>query len=306
MELWELKDKIQNNLIPNFLIFTGPELGVMDIYIEQIAQRIGSKPKRVDSVSSVLSSSKIITFTNNNKFSIVRGDKSFQTSEKLQSKVNDLKDYLIIIYDSIDKRSKLYKDFQDCIVNFELMDEKTLLSILKRQVELEEYDLKWLMQACGFNYARCLLEINKIKLFNYDNVHDNHRIFEQFRKDGVIHAEIGDVIFQFIDAVTTRKKASSWKLYELLKLKGESNVGILALLYSNFKALLSVQFTNNPTVENTGLTPYQITLNKNKRNIYSDNELLLIIQLINKVDSDIKLGNIEESISVEYLIAKIL
>ena len=302
MELWELKDRISNNTIPNFLIFTGPELGLMDIYINQIAKILETKPKRVDNVTTVVSSSKIFSLTPGNKYSIVRGDKSLLTSEKLQEKVKNLKDYLVVIYDTIDKRSKLYKDFEENIVNFNYMDEKTLISLLSRKVNLTKENLEWLIKACGYDYARCLLEIEKLNLFD----EDKNKLLDEFRRDGVIHSEIGDVIFQFIDAVMTRKKATAWKLYELLKLKGESNIKIISLLYTNFKALLSVQFCREPTVENTGLTPYQININKHRKGIYKDYELLDIIKLLSKVDYDIKNGIIEESISIEFLLVKLL
>lgn len=302
MELWELKDRISNNTIPNFLIFTGPELGLMDIYVKQIAKVLNAQPKRVDNVATVIGSSKILSFTETNKYSIVRGDKALLTSEKLQEKVKTIKDYLIVIYDNIDKRSKLYKEFEDNIVTFNYMDEKTLVSLLSRKVDLNKDNLSWLITACGYDYARCLLEIEKLNLFD----EDKNALLDEFRRDGVIHSEIGDVIFQFVDAVMTRKKAPAWRLYELLKLKGESNIKIISLLYNNFKALLSVQFCKDPTPENTGLNPYQISLNKNRKGIYKDYELLDIIKLLGKTDYNIKNGIIEEPISVEFLLVKIL
>ena len=305
MELWELKDRINNKTIPNFLVFTGAELGVMDIYINQIAKTIGITPKRSDSVAGAINASKILSLTNETKYSIVRGDKALLTSEKLQEKVKNLKDHLIVIYDNIDKRSKLYKEFEDSIVSFDHMDEKTLLALLSRQIDLNNDNLKWLIYACGFDYSRCLLEISKLKLFEDSDV-DMNILFNQFRQEGAFHAEIGDIIFQFVDAVLGRKKASAWKLYELLKLKGESNIKIISLLYTNFKALLSVQFCKDPTVENTGLTPYQININKSRRGIYKDYELLNIMKLLSKVDFNIKNGIIEEPISVEYLLVKLL
>ncbi len=302
MELWELKDRISSNNIPNFLIFTGPEVGLMDIYINQIAKVLQTNPKRLDSITEVISNSKILSLTQSNKYSIVRGDKSFLSSEKLQGKIKTIKDYIIVIYDNIDKRSKLYKEFEDNIITFNYMDEKTLISLLSRKIKLNQDNLKWLVDACGHDYARCLLEINKLNLFD----DDKDILFEEFKKDGVIHADIGDVIFQFVDAVLTRKKASSWKLYELLKLKGESNIKIISLLYTNFKALLSVQFCKEPTIENTGLTAYQISINKHRKGIYKDRELLDIIELLANTDYNIKRGIIEESISIEYLLVKIL
>lgn len=302
MELWELKDKIKNNLIPNFLIFTGPEIGLMDIYIKQIAKALNTNIKRIDNVSMAVSTSKIVSLTTGAKFNVIRNDKTFQSSEKLQEKVKTFKDYLIVIYDNLDKRSKLYKDFQDNIVCFDYMDDKTLIALLSRKAQLSEENLKWLICACGYSYNRCLLEIDKVKIFNQNQ----NELFNEFRKGGAIHAEIGDVIFQFVDAVMNRRKQSSWKLYELLKLKGESSIKIISLLYTNFKALIGVQFCNNPTVENTGLTPYQITINKNRRNIYNDTELLNIIELLSKLDYNIKNGIMEDSITIDYLLVNIL
>lgn len=305
MELWELKDRINNNNIPNFLIFTGPEVGLMDIYINQIAKVINATPKRSDSVASAVSASKIVSLTIGTGYNIVRGDKALLTSEKLQERVKNIKNYLVVIYDNIDKRSKLYKEFEDNVVTFNYMEEKMMLSLLSRQVAIRSENIKWLINACGHDYSRCLLEIKKINLF--DEPHNNlDNIFEQFKNDNVFHTEIGDIIFQFIDAVMTRKKTSAWKLYSLLKLKGESNIKIISLLYTNFKALLAVQFCKEPTVENTGLTPYQISVNKNRRGIYKDKELLYIIKTLSKADYNIKNGIIEEPISVDYLLVNIL
>ena len=81
---------------------------------------------------------------------------------------------------------------------------------------------------------------------------------------------------------------------------------IISLLYTNFKALLSVQFCKEPTIENTGLTAYQISINKHRKGIYKDRELLDIIELLANTDYNIKRGIIEESISIEYLLVKIL
>ena len=182
------------------------------------------------------------------------------------------------------------------------MDDKTLTAILKKEVDLTNEQLKWLIYACGHDYARCLLELKKLCIFE----EDKQSLFEKFKKDGAFHEEIGEIIFQFVEAVAQRRSKLSWELYSLLKLKGESNIKIISLLYSRLKNMLIVQFCNNPTSENTGLTPYQITISKNCINKYSDKELLNIIDLLRVVDTNIKNGIIEEQISVEYLLANML
>lgn len=302
MELWELKNKIKNNSIPNLLIFTGPECGLMDIYINQIKQILGLEIKRNETVISCINTSKLINLIETKYLFIVRGDKNFLKDEKLQEKAQKIKGVLIVIYDTIDKRSKLYKQFEENIITFDYMDDKTLIAILKKNNNLTDDQLKWLIYACGHDYNRCLLELNKISLFDGDK----SQLFEKFKRLGAFHEDIGEVIFQFVDSVAQRKPSQAWKLYSLLKLKGESNIKIISLLYSRLKNILIVQFCNNPTVENTGLTPYQITISKSCINRYSDKELLGIIDLLRLIDSNIKNGIIEEQISVEYLLATIL
>lgn len=302
MELWELKNKINSKLIPNLLIFTGPEIGLMDIYINQIKTNLNLDIKRNDTVSSCINSSRLISLVDTKYLFIVRGDKNFLKDEKLQEKAAKIKGCLIVIYDTIDKRSKLYKQYEENIINFDYMDDKTLIAILKKDIDLTNEQLKWLIYACGHDYNRCLLELKKLSIFK----EDKQTLFEDFKQDGAFHEEIGEIIFQFIDAVAQRKIKSAWELYSLLKLKGESNIKIISLLYSRLKNILIVQFCNNPNTENTGLTPYQITVSKSCINKYSDNELLSIINLLRLVDSNIKNGIIEEQISVEYLLATIL
>ena len=43
MNVAELKTKIIMNEIPSILIFTGPETGIMNIYINQIQQKLKYK-----------------------------------------------------------------------------------------------------------------------------------------------------------------------------------------------------------------------------------------------------------------------
>ena len=55
MDVSTLKAKIKSKQIPNYLIFTGPEWKVQQIYIQQIAKSTNSEIMRIDSIKDVAS-----------------------------------------------------------------------------------------------------------------------------------------------------------------------------------------------------------------------------------------------------------
>ena len=53
MDVSALKAKIKSKQIPHYLIFTGPEWKVQQIYIQQIAKVTGKEVVRIDELKSV-------------------------------------------------------------------------------------------------------------------------------------------------------------------------------------------------------------------------------------------------------------
>ena len=105
----------------------------------------------------------------------------------------------------------------------------------------------------------------------------------------------------------TRDIQNSLKLYQQLKQAGESNIKLLSLLYTTFKVILLIQTCHtNDICESTGIQYYQLKMNQNKIGYYGVQELVFILKLIQKIDTNIKQGNIEESISIDYLLSNIL
>jgi hypothetical protein len=82
---------------------------------------------------------------------------------------------------------------------------------------------------------------------------------------------------------------------------------ILSVLFTNTKQVLQVQECNSSDIaKSTGLTPWQIKNAKSKCGHYSCNELSKIMRLIKEIKKSILLGNIEDEMSVNYLLVKIL
>ena len=131
--------------------------------------------------------------------------------------------------------------------------------------------------------------------------------FEQLVKDGVIYEPPYDAIFDFVDAVLKRKVKLSYNLYRQCVDINESNLAILSALQFGAKAVLQVQScTSNDIAKTTGLTGFQIKLAKERCGYYSNRELVNMMRLIQKTERGIKTGEIEESISIEYVLTNCL
>ena len=115
MEVQALKQLIQSKQIPSFLIFTGDEWKVQQIYTQQIAKVRNLEIEHIDSVSDILSSLGAKSLFNVPKLYVVRDDKEFMTEEKLQQRIiNSLNQNMLILQlTSVDKRLKIVKTYND-------------------------------------------------------------------------------------------------------------------------------------------------------------------------------------------------
>jgi len=168
MDVSTLKAKIKSKQIPNYLIFTGPEWKVQQIYIQQIAKVMKFEVVRLDSYRDVYSKIRSNTLLSSSKLFIVRDDTELLTNDKItsQSIIDSLKDNLFIhILTATDKRKKYYKDNQDRIVDFEPLSDSALKKYIKREINLSDDNCHRLIEICEHSYGRILLEIDKIKRY---------------------------------------------------------------------------------------------------------------------------------------------
>lgn len=307
MELFELQTKIKTNTLPKFMIFSGEEYAIINIYLEKISKVLGRKLTFINEVSSILSKSKVISLVEPNRLYVCRYDKTFVTNENLWKNIQStLKDsYLVVVYIDVDKRGKFYKSFSKDIVVFEEQPKETLKSMVRAQIPLNDKNLDILIQGCNNNYSRCLLEIDKIKNYAKSENEDYNNAFEHLFEIGVISNEFTNITFDFVNKVAERDK-KCYDIYYKLVLSGESNIKILSLLYTTFRNQLIVQTVTGVTVENTGLTKYAIYQANIRKNKYTNKELNYILDIIMKLEQGIKNGAFEESIVIDYLLAHIL
>lgn len=302
MEVSVLRQKMAENKIPHFLVFTGEEWLVQKKYIEQIGKMLNLSVKYADAFKDVYSSIKGTGFIKNNAVYVVRDDVDITGNEKLQMQIknNLLKtDYVILMWTNVDKRTKFYKQFKDSIVEFEQLTDAILKKYISKEIDLSEKNLNKLIEVCEHDYGRCLLEIDKIRR--------SGEKFEKLLANGTIHTPPKDAIFEFVEAVLKRQVNKSFNLLKQCYDIGEATMVILSVLYNIAKQTLQVQSCDSKDIEQaTGLQWWQIKNARARAKIYTNGELVELMRLIQRVEKSIKTGQIADEDAVNYILVNVL
>jgi DNA polymerase III delta subunit len=309
MDLTTLKSHIKNKTFDDYYIFTGPEIAVMRIYLNQIAKVLGATVKSLDSLEMLSQKLTNKTMLKNACIYTLRDSKDFILDDKINAKITqNFASYdmpVVLLYTSIDKRSKVYKNSQDHIVEFDYLPESVLVKYIQKEIDLSESNCKKLIEVCESDYSRIMLEIDKI--LQYAKYEDNSSldlIFTKLLKNGTIYSPPRDAVFMFVDAVLKNKPRLAFELLEESYESGEATMILLSNLYNSAKQLLQVQSYqgDGKITEATGLTPFQVKLASGRKHIYSNGDLIYLMRLTRDAEKGIKTGEIEETMAVPYIL----
>lgn len=310
MNITDVKTDIKNKKIKPYYIFAGDEIEIQRIYINKIAEVLGYKVVRIDKIADVWAEIISPTLFGKSCVYVVRDDKDLQEDIlSIQIERNNLNGNVIInLLTTVDKRTKFYKANSDKIVLFERLSDEVLKKYIKKEITLNNANCERLIAICESDYSRILLEIDKIKSFiAFLPECDCNKTFEAFVEDGTIAVPPQDAIFDLVDAILKRQIKRVYDLLEQCYAVGEANMVILSVLYNNAKQVLQVQVCEDRDVcSTTGLTSWQIKCAREKCGHYSIDELFNMLKLIQKVQKGIITGQIEDEMSVQYLLVNIL
>ena len=311
MQLAELKEHLVKKSIKPLYIFTGPEIAIMNIYVNKIAEVSQTTLKRVDSVSAIYNRLQNKTFATSLNCYVIRNDKDYTTQEKVWNSLKNGEiqggNVIILIYDSLDKRSRFYKENSSLVVEFEKLSETVLAKYIKKEIGLPESYGTDLARICDMDYSRILLECDKLKHLSNVLGMDMKETFQEAMKQKLIYQSPKDVIFAFIDSVCRRQIKLAYQLQQELVEINESPLAILSLLYTNIRSMLLVNSISGGDIpERTGLTAWQVKIAKEKGNAYTISELVRSLRIIREAEKGIKIGNIEQNIAVDYVLINIL
>lgn len=311
MELVDLMKRIAEKNIPHFLILYGEEQTILDIYVQNIFKIVEAKKFNFESVSSAVKHSGKKSLDKSTKLYTVIDDNAFIKAEYNWKQVKDSmnKNYLILRYNSLDKRSAFFKRNKENIVEFSYLTEDVLLNYISRDLpELSEFNAKKLIEYCNSDYGRILLEIDKIRNFHHKKK-DINKEFVELDKQGLFHKEIGDITFELTDAVLGGYIELAIKKLDEAKRKGEPAIMIASILYNGFRNLLAYQglgSNKKGAVERTGLSKGDIWRCSKTVGGYSIEEVKRNMLICQTIESGIKTGIVDEDIALEYLVLSCL
>ena len=313
MELVDLMKRISSNDIPHFLILFGEEQTILNIYLTHILEVTNTKRISADSVSYIMQNINKKRFDKSVRLYVVQDDMAFVRAEDSWETVRNTstKDYIILRYHSLDKRSAFVKKNQQNLVEFSRLTKEVLQTYISKDLpDLSEKNSSKLVDYCNYDYGRILMEIDKIK--QYSSIRTDLTIdscFVQLDKQGLFHKEIGDITFELTNAVLGGYPETAIQKLDEAKRKGEPAMMIVSILYNGFRNLLAYQglgSNKQGAMERTGMTKGELYGCTKNVGGYSIAEVKRNMLKCQEIEAGIKMGTIDEDIALEYAVLSCL
>lgn len=274
MDIKSLKEHILQNNIPNVLIFIGDEQALIAQYIKTISSTLGKYYKYYDTADSVLYET--TTNLKNDYLYIILNDYSILKNTNYIQELKNTNRNIIIYFTDFDTKQQFYKDFKNDITIFNKLDKYTIVAYLQKllndnKLELATDKLIELVEYCDCNLGICLNELDKIITIGQNKC--------DLLTDYILNNGFPDYrklnIFSFVQKILNKDLT----LFNDLQKLNESTITIMSLLYNQAKNRLDK--TNDLRYAN-------------------------IMQLISKLDKNIKDGKISDEYALDYLILEVV
>ena len=312
MDIQELKSDLLNNKIRPIYVFTGNEIALQHIYIKKLQEITGLEVIKLDCLKQVynkLGAKTLVKVVP--KIYVIRNDEEYFKNEKIWEKVisnKNLKGNIIVfLYSGIDKRTKFCNYHDSVLTEFNFVGDSLLCNRVQAITKWPMQYCQDLVKMCGCNYGRIENELYKLNMLSKINNYSIQTAYLEAKKANMIYEEIGDIIFDFSNAVVDRNVRLAYSLLRKIVKTDEGPIKLLTVLYNGFRNILIVQSTpnNERTEEILGLTKAQIYVSSQKCDRYSLPELVFILQLIQKIEKGIKTGEVDNAFAMEYLLGEI-
>ena len=310
MDIVKLKSQIKSGKLDNLYIFVGEEIGLMNLYIA----KMNEQPHRVDAVSGIWKKLTSRGLGGQKGFYVVRDDKEFLQAEKVWSTADKMIRYgtLVLLYTNLDKRSRFYKTFEDRIVTFDKMTRpqlvKFVLSQFPERFQVNEEKAEYLCEACNDDYTQIQNEIDKLTRL----MTSADGIFYQigFRRmvDEVVRAPKYADVFSMANHVMQYKSIKAVEQMQFLLDNGESGIGMITVLYNNFRnavQVLSSVESAKEISEKYGIHIAAVTNILNNFD-YSMDGAIRAMRILQDAESGIKSGKYDENKAPMIALCRIL
>lgn len=168
---------------------------------------------------------------------------------------------------------------------------------------LDEAQRMWLCDVANHDINRLDLECKKINIFD---VEDQKNIFDELNNDNMYEDLNSLTIFSFTNAIIRHDKIKAAEILKEIKNIDIEPVGLVTILYKNFKNILNIQMNSKATPELLGISSKQFNAIKRSCNVYNNDKLIKIFNLLTTIDYKLKSGLLDNNKIIEYLIVNIM
>lgn len=312
MDISDLKKELLEGKTRPFYMFTGDELALQDVYINKIKEISGLPILRVDTIASIYSNLTAKTlFKTKPTLYIIRNDEQYQKSEKNWKQfieAKSLKDNIVImLYSGLEKSNKMVKTHEPVETRFDFIGTSILRNRLMATTGMSAPYCEDIVKLCNNNYGRIQKELYKLQIFGKVNGYSWNSAYLEGKKLNLIHEDIGDIIFDFTNAVINRNIKKAYELWPKMKYTGDGPMRVLSVLYNSFRQILMVQSTDlkERTEQVLGMTKAQIYVTSQQCGKYNLFELVNIVKTLRYLEKGIKIGTVAEEFAMDYLMGTI-
>lgn len=272
-----------------------------------------------DSIDNILEDANTFNLFSDTKLIIVNDANIFTSSndiltDKIINYLNNYnnKSYLVftLLSDKIDNRKKITKVMSDkgnvIDLNKKDVDINYIISYLKENgYQINMSDARMILNKVGNNLFSINNELDKLMLFKLED-----KVIDKNSIDLLINENIDSSLFALVDAITNKDKDKTLKLYHECLLESDPImiINMLAnkyILLYQVKRLISDGYSDDKIAKELEVHPYPVKLARNMCYSYSVKEILDIILKLANLDKDIKLGNVNGEVGLEFLLLSI-
>ena len=302
MTIETLKSQIEENKVTNdLIIFKNADNSFIAKQYTRAISKLVNKPINIIEDLNSIAPDKFSLFDvedNNDDFLNVFIDDKLEYIPQSFRQISNT----IIIVNSIDK--SIEKDWEQFIVKVPKLETWQLKDYAYSICEgVKQSELDKLISLCGNNIERLQSELDKVLLFTPT---ERPFVFDSLLSDGSIEDLTNYSIFNVTNAITHKDIDSLKNIYKEIHSVDINEFGLLTLLHKNFRNIISVQLTNNPTPESTGLEGKQLYAIKKIPRVYTPEQLVNIFTFLGDIDRKVKNGELPTDIMIDYMITKIL
>lgn len=163
-------------------------------------------------------------------------------------------------------------------------------------------DIAYLLKVCGNDINRLYNELEKISLFS---AIERKSAVKDFIYDGVFNDLSHYNVFDISSAILKKDVNTLKTVYSEISNIDCEPIGLVTILLKNFKDVITVQLSSNPSPEKCGMESKKFWAVKYSCGYYTREQLIKIYEMLTSIDFKIKTGEITTTVLVDYIITYI-